>query len=216
MFKLILANRASITAQDQHGCSPLELAVESENLAIVQFLLQHGVPISAVKNLGNSPLHVATRLNCVPMISCLLAAGAMVDKPSKDGITSLRICALYEQIEVLQLLLKTRDNKPNPAASDNEPIVHPLFCRVINLEAIDASGKNASSPGYTSRLEGVCSQTFAKRCFHKTKTRSVERAALRRLFGQNMDNRPYIGPPSENGSLLEILPLHCATHSCTK
>ena len=141
MVKLILANRASITAQDQHGCSPLELAVESENLAIVQFLLQHGAPVNAVNNLGNSPLHVATRLNCIPIISCLLAAGAMADKPSKDGTTPLHICALYEQTEVLQLLPKTGDNKPNPAASDNGPTVHPLFCGAINLEAIDAFGK---------------------------------------------------------------------------
>ena len=65
----------------------------------------------------------------------------MADKPSKDGTTPLYICAHYQQTEVLQLLLKTRDNKPNPAASDNEPIVHPLFCGAINLEAIDASGK---------------------------------------------------------------------------
>ena len=198
---------------DAHHSS---LPSKARTWPLFSFYSSIGAPVNAVNNLGNSPLHVATRLNYIPIISCLLAAGAMVDKPSKDGITSLRTCALYEQIEVLQLLLKTRDNKPNPAASDNEPIVHPLFCGAINLEANRRIWKDASSPGYTSRLEGVRSQTFAKRRFHKIKTPSVERAALSRLFGQNMDNSPYIGPPSENGSLLEILPLHCATHSCTK
>lgn len=123
---------------DAHHSS---LPSKARTWPLFSFYSSIGAPVNAVNNQGNSPLHVMTRLNCIPMISCLLAAGAMVDKPSKDGITSLRTCALYEQIEVLQLLLKTRDNKPNPAASDNEPIVHPLFVESSTWRLIDASGK---------------------------------------------------------------------------
>ncbi|UII26827.1 ankyrin repeat domain-containing protein [Fulvivirga maritima] len=58
---------------------------------MIKYLIDKGVEVNSVDVYGYTPLHYAARVKSVPVIQCLLQAGADVDPVSEDGETPLRL-----------------------------------------------------------------------------------------------------------------------------
>ncbi len=91
------------------GSLPLAWAVESQNVAVVNFLLSQG----AKPDVGDSHLHsfsplvVACQRGEPAIVMALLAAGAQVNNNTASGISPLALCAGHSTAAaVKQLLLK--------------------------------------------------------------------------------------------------------------
>ena len=62
-------------ADNQLHHSPLHEAVAHWDLAVVEFLVQHGATVNAVDKDGRTPLHIAAYVNHVDVVIFLLDNG---------------------------------------------------------------------------------------------------------------------------------------------
>ena len=78
-IKKQLAKGADIRARTEDGLSPLHVAVDNENPAVIKALVEAGADVNARNKDGWTPLHVAVAISKNPaMIKTLLDAGADV------------------------------------------------------------------------------------------------------------------------------------------
>ena len=91
----ILENLRFIEERDNHGCTPLVLAVIRKNVPALRMLLAHGASPDAMAIFVKErlPLHFAVEQHdneeCVPMLRLLLEAGADLHNTDADGDTPL-------------------------------------------------------------------------------------------------------------------------------
>jgi len=86
---------ADISAHDAAGRTPLHYAALGNQMAVMNWLLDHGADIRATDKLGETPLHTAARRFRADAIARLLDAGADVNARSKDGDTPLLLIAKH-------------------------------------------------------------------------------------------------------------------------
>ena len=86
----LLKNGAPVNYQDDHGDTPLHMAVSGD---IAKALIQAGADINEVNNSGQSPLFPAIFWKLTGTFDVLICAGADVDKASKNGMTPLLYAA---------------------------------------------------------------------------------------------------------------------------
>jgi len=105
MLKYLLEQGADVNATNGH--TPLHIAVEYENLDMVQLLLNKNANINATNKDGDTPLHIAVENENLDMIPLLLEKGANVNAENKDGYTPLHIADEDENLDMIQLLNQT-------------------------------------------------------------------------------------------------------------
>lgn len=122
---------AAANAQQRHckGRTALHLAVASENLEVVELLLQRGANVNARSRQGKlTPLHVAAAQGSVDLVEHLLAAHADVLMQTEDRQIALHYAAANGHSEVVKCLVHHDGNqltyrncfgqRPAEAASD--------------------------------------------------------------------------------------------------
>jgi ankyrin repeat protein len=91
----ILENLRFIEERDNHGCTPLVLAIIRKNVPALQLLLKHGASPNAMAIFVKErlPLHFAVEQHgseaCVPMLRALLEGGADLAEADAEGDTPL-------------------------------------------------------------------------------------------------------------------------------
>ena len=78
---------------------------------VVQFYIDHGVPINAQDVYGMTPLHYAMRSENAEAAIALLKAGADPNIPNRDNLVPLSMIGyMPERLDVLQLMLDSGGN----------------------------------------------------------------------------------------------------------
>ncbi|MBP5616591.1 MAG: ankyrin repeat domain-containing protein [Elusimicrobiaceae bacterium] len=95
-----------LTSGVKEGLTPSYLfrAVATKNQTGVMTMLKGGIDPNIVNEKGNTPLIVAASLGDVPVVQDLMAYRADVNMANKDGNTALIYAARYNRPEVIKLL----------------------------------------------------------------------------------------------------------------
>ena len=91
---------------DENGNTPLHLACEGENVAVVQLLVDHGASIIAVNSKGEASVHSAAQHESVEIVELVLDRGGnkMVGLRDNHGSTPLHHAARNNQSEIITFL----------------------------------------------------------------------------------------------------------------
>jgi ankyrin repeat protein len=172
--RLLLEKGASIRARNAEGSTPLIVAANHGETAVVRLLLHKGAEIEAADNEGITAL-IAAACDC-PIIDMpdtddsvklLLENGANIEAKDKQGRTALMFAAAWGRAWILQILLDkgaridARDDQGNTAlllsvtgsALPMAEAVQLLLARGADIEASNNDGDTAlilaaSSRGY--------------------------------------------------------------------
>jgi ankyrin repeat protein len=90
--KWLLAQKASITAQNHAGQNALHLAAMADHVEMLQLLLQQGMPLNTQDQAGNTAFHLAATAGSQTTLAALLRAGSSPTIKNKAGQTA-RECA---------------------------------------------------------------------------------------------------------------------------
>jgi ankyrin repeat protein len=108
LAKLLLAHGAqpNPTNATEFKIPPLEWAVTSDNLELVNLLLDHGASVKSANTNGNTPLHTAASRGDLEIAETLLKHGADANAAITGGTTPLHEAAEGGFVEIAELLLK--------------------------------------------------------------------------------------------------------------
>jgi ankyrin repeat protein len=95
-----------VTVTNRYGVTPLSLACQNGNAAIVELLLEHGADPNTTLRGGETVLMTAARTGKPGAVSALLKRGAEVNAKERRGQTALMWAAADGQAEVVELLIK--------------------------------------------------------------------------------------------------------------
>lgn len=106
LTKLIekLGNR-KVDPTDKNGRTPLFLAIQSNKLKHVKFLVKNGANLHHIDNNGVTPIIVACQTGNYPIIRTLVKAGANLNQRGSDGLTPLSISLLSKHQDIPLYLL---------------------------------------------------------------------------------------------------------------
>ena len=79
-MRRLVASGLDPSARDYNGCTALHLAAREGRLAVVQYLLQLGVPVNAIDAWGNAPLDNALKHGHAGIVSLLKEHGGLFHK----------------------------------------------------------------------------------------------------------------------------------------
>jgi ankyrin repeat protein len=93
LAKLLLAHGAQTnpTNQTEFKIPPLEWAISSDNLEVVNLLLAHGASVKSANPNGYTPLHTAANRGDLEIAEALIQHGADVNVANKNGETPLMV-----------------------------------------------------------------------------------------------------------------------------
>ena len=97
---------ANANATNRYGVTPLSLACQNGNTAMVELLLAHGANPKTTQRGGETVLMIAARTGKPGPVKALLARGATVDAKERRGQTALMWAAADGHAGVVGLLLK--------------------------------------------------------------------------------------------------------------
>ena len=90
VVRILLRNNPNwITSKDQDGKTPIYHAAESDNVAIVQYLIECGADVNAKSDTERTPLHIAVCRRAEDIIKMLVEYGTDVNAKDSRGTTSL-------------------------------------------------------------------------------------------------------------------------------
>jgi ankyrin repeat protein len=89
------------------GRTALGYAASFDNVALAQFMLDHGAHIDARDGTGNTALHAAAERGSIAMMRLLIAHKATVDTADRQGVTPLMVAAGHTQPQAVRLLIES-------------------------------------------------------------------------------------------------------------
>ena len=110
-----MTGEVDLNAKDNHGRTPLFLAIRKQNLVIVRMLLVTGkVNLDAKDNRGKRPLSLAIRLQNLDIVKLLLETGKVdVNAQCQSGQTPLGAAVASNSCSLASKLLSIRELDPN-------------------------------------------------------------------------------------------------------
>ncbi|KAL6486469.1 hypothetical protein MHYP_G00058610 [Metynnis hypsauchen] len=154
---LLTVHPELINRRDLKQRTPLFLAVESDQLACVECLLDWG----ADPNIGNkdreTPLYEACEVENAEIVKLLLNAGADVNKSCIQGWTALHEAVCRNNVEICEILLKAGAKISTPNMYGLTPIF--VAAQTGNVEALSlliqygANVNSQASDGATALFE---------------------------------------------------------------
>jgi ankyrin repeat protein len=160
LAKLLIAHGAQInpTNKTEFSTPPLEWAVSSDNLELVNLLLAHGASVKSATTNGDTPLHTAAERGDLEIAESLVKHGADANAAITGGTTPLHLAAEGGFVELAKLLLshgaeinRTNGNGMTPllysagrGAERNGPACFELLlAKGGSLDAADDRGNTA-------------------------------------------------------------------------
>ena len=95
-----------IDAQSKAGISPLHIAVKTRNLAMVDYLLDHGADVDIQDGNGYTPLLYAIAQRRIEIVRSLVRHDADVNLANDAGITPLQQAAFTNDFAIVDFLLQ--------------------------------------------------------------------------------------------------------------
>lgn len=115
MAELLVAAGIDPKQKDINGDTALHLACRHSLLELTEFLLDKGLDIEAKGHWHMPPLHIAASTGTGdprPVVNLLLRRGADIDSRGFHGHTVIHECALYNRLDMADLLL-ARNAQPD-------------------------------------------------------------------------------------------------------
>uniref|UniRef100_A0A0A9W4Q1 Ankyrin-3 n=3 Tax=Lygus hesperus TaxID=30085 RepID=A0A0A9W4Q1_LYGHE len=159
IIRLLLNEGAKINCPNGDGCTPLHLAVFTNNEAATRLLLENQAKPDAEDHFRNTPLHIAAERGLHVMAEMLLENGAQPDIPLVNGFTPLHLACLHARPETVSVLVKHSadvnacsdlgtpldlsfpNDEPVTFVEHRATIVSTLLDAGAKVNAIDNSGK---------------------------------------------------------------------------
>jgi len=104
--KLLVAAGASVKATNRYEVTPLSLACQNGNTALVELLLKAGADPNTTLRGGEAVLITAARTGRIGPVKALLAHGAQISARERRGQTALMWAAADGHTEVVEALLE--------------------------------------------------------------------------------------------------------------
>lgn len=105
VIRLLLDRGADATVRDEHGRTPLHMAVAAdEPLPVVELLLAAGARLDLRDKYGHTPLHAAAKLGRTRVVALLLDEGADPSRQDKLSKTPLDLARERSHLPVVDLL----------------------------------------------------------------------------------------------------------------
>jgi hypothetical protein len=151
---LLLAKGAVIDAHDKDLITPLDLAIDSGEMAPVEFLLAHGASVRTAQSGNVTALH---RVTSAELAAVLCAYEAQPNWPDNDGSTpsararkrgDAAMAAFLDTDDGPCVWLRTRPGVASPAA--RQAAVHEYDCEQLKAQAA------VSTPERRSRQSASC------------------------------------------------------------
>ncbi|EWY85859.1 hypothetical protein FOYG_12958 [Fusarium oxysporum NRRL 32931] len=144
VVKLMVQNRANITATDNKGWTPVIAASSNRHtpvyvasfnghVEVVKLLLENGADITAASNKGLTPVIAASLNRHTEVVKLLLKNKADITVADNDGWTPVFAASDGRHAEVVKLLL---ENKANITVASNKgvtPVITASFNRHIEV-----------------------------------------------------------------------------------
>jgi len=92
-----------VSAQDEHGRTPLHLAAGMGQVDVARMLVERGADMSAQDEHGRTPLHLAASRGRVDVARMLVERGADVSAQDEHGSTPLQLVA-SGRVDMAQML----------------------------------------------------------------------------------------------------------------
>jgi ankyrin repeat protein len=106
-IEVMVAKGANVNVQDQKKRTPLIFAATNGHTSAVAFLISQGAEVNAKDSGGRTALLYASKRSFNETAALLLDKGADVNVQSKKkGITALMLAAVWDNVELVQMLLK--------------------------------------------------------------------------------------------------------------
>ena len=105
ILKLLIAVGADVNATDDSKETPLHLAAEVGQVAVVNALIAAEADVNATNNHKETPLHLAALHGQVAVVNALIAAEADVNATDDSKETPLHTAALCGQLAVVNALI---------------------------------------------------------------------------------------------------------------
>ncbi len=135
MVEDLIAKGVNVNAIDEHGFTPLALAVSSGNLAVIEILLTHGAKVnSIVSNWSNdTALHKAVEEKNIPLIRLLLAHGADILAKNNNEVSPFLLAQDQGDIAIVNLLREENQKRKKSQMPETE--MHSPLKKDASLDA---------------------------------------------------------------------------------
>ena len=153
---LVEKDHCDIDAQSKAGIAPLHIAVKTRNLAMVDYLCDHGADVDVQDGHGYTPLLYAISQRRLKIVESLVRHDADVNLPNDAGITPLQQAAYTNDFAIVDFLLR------NGADADRLNKNGVNACELAYLK-----GNFAMAHHLMSWTHGVCGK-YANELSHDT------------------------------------------------
>jgi len=115
--------------------SPIHVAAEHSNIAMIRFLLESGANSEMPDPNENKPLHAAAKVGNIEVVQELIDCGVDVDPFNDDGATPLHLAAAGGHFEVVKVLVEAGHDTTVTDQMNSTPL-H-AAARVGHLKTVD-------------------------------------------------------------------------------
>lgn len=198
------------------GGTAVHIASGSENIKMVELLLNHGAAVDGVREHVVTPLQCAAMDGNVKMAEYLISRGAFVNKRSQEGYTPIYRAALNGNLKMVELLI-SQGADVNIADNNLETPLHMAANRghfeVAKVLIINGADVNARESGGNTPLGSMAmhrGKQFSKQQDYDS-NESLQTAKLLLENGADPNNGIYVGSTYEfakknkDNEMLELL-----------
>lgn len=142
-YLLNVFTQININICDSEWCSPLHIAVLTENLIIVKYLIEKGASVNLCNASRQTPLHFAAKVGNAKITSFLLDNGANINVFDMSDRSPLTLAVLHEYEDVAKTLIRKGARLNNEETYGLTVLYHAVLNNLYNTtnELLEAGAK---------------------------------------------------------------------------